>query len=65
MGLLDGDEGYETIRERVERALGPDSVRLNEYHALIVRHAKDLCRARKPQCGGCSLRPDCLMREEG
>ena len=65
MGLLDGDEGYETIRERVERALGPDSVSLNEYHALIVRHAKDLCRARKPQCGGCSLRSDCLMREEG
>lgn len=64
LGLLDGDEGYEVIRRMVERALGPDSASLNEYHALIVRHAKDLCRARKPQCDICSLRSGCLSSDE-
>jgi endonuclease-3 related protein len=59
LGLLDGDEGYEVIRRRVEAAVGPDSQRLNEYHALVVRHAKELCRARKPYCDACALSAAC------
>ncbi|AGA90602.1 putative endonuclease III-like protein [Thioflavicoccus mobilis 8321] len=54
LGLLDGDEGYETIRDAFERALGPDTECFNEYHALIVRHAKEVCRTR-PRCAGCCL----------
>lgn len=63
LGLLDGDEGYEVIRRRVEVAIGPDSQCLNDYHALVVRHAKDLCRARKPRCGQCALNTGCGSRE--
>lgn len=63
LGLLDGDEGYESIRRRVERALGPDTACFNEYHALIVRHAKMLCRARKPHCGECMLSRGCAGAE--
>jgi endonuclease-3 related protein len=59
LGLLAGDEGYETIRTRFEQALGPDVPLFNEYHALIVRHAKDLCRARAPRCAGCCLADGC------
>jgi endonuclease-3 related protein len=60
LGLLAGDEGYETIRQQVETAAGPDPALFNEYHALIVRHAKEVCRARKPRCGECALSAGCL-----
>ena len=57
-GLIGGEEGYETLRHGFESALPPDVQLYNEYHALIVRHAKEACR-KKPQCGGCCLRGDC------
>ncbi len=56
LGLIAGDEGYEQIRRALETALGPDVSLFKEYHALIVRHAKQACRTR-PVC------PDCLLRE--
>jgi endonuclease-3 related protein len=59
LGLLTGDEGYETIRALFEQALGRDTGLFNEYHALIVRHAKDICRARRPLCERCVLREAC------
>jgi endonuclease-3 related protein len=58
LGLLAGDEGYEAIRAAFESALGPDVPVYNEYHALIVRHGKSVCRTR-PDCTGCCLRPGC------
>ncbi|MEA3640053.1 MAG: endonuclease III domain-containing protein [Lamprobacter sp.] len=63
LGLIAGDEDDEQIRQRVETALGPDTACFNEYHALIVRHAKEVCRARKPDCERCLLRPGCQQRE--
>jgi endonuclease-3 related protein len=58
LGLISGDEGYETLRHAFERALGPDTKVFNEYHALIVRHAKVSCRVR-PLCPECKLRRQC------
>lgn len=58
LGLLEGDESYEAIRQGFEQALGPDVPLLNEYHALIVRHAKDVCKTRA-RCAGCVLRLEC------
>jgi endonuclease-3 related protein len=58
LGLVDGESGYETIRHAFERSLGPDVPVFNEYHALIVRHAKEVCRS-KPRCAGCCLRHLC------
>lgn len=58
LGLISGNEGYETLRHAFERALGPDTKVFNEYHALIVRHAKDVCRVR-PLCLRCELRRYC------
>lgn len=34
------------------------------YHALIVLHAKHLCRARAPRCGDCSLADHCTYPRE-
>lgn len=58
LGLLRGNEGYETIRQAFEHALGLDVALFNEYHALIVRHGKDVCRTR-PRCADCCLRGLC------
>ncbi|OGT35706.1 MAG: endonuclease [Gammaproteobacteria bacterium RBG_16_51_14] len=43
LGLIGGDEDYETLRGAFESALDRDVPLYNEYHALIVRHAKEKC----------------------
>jgi endonuclease-3 related protein len=43
LGLITGTEPYETLRAGFEAALPPDVPLYNEYHALIVRHAKERC----------------------
>ena len=32
---------------------------LGEYHALLVRHGREVCVARQPRCDACTLRPWC------
>jgi len=51
--LITGDEPYEHLRSAFEAALQPDTALYNEYHALIVRHAKERCNghARCVHCG--------------
>ncbi|MGD2055646.1 MAG: endonuclease [Gammaproteobacteria bacterium] len=58
LGLFAGDESYDTMRLAIERVLGADTTLYNEYHALIVRHAKEICRVR-PDCTGCVLQRGC------
>lgn len=58
LDLLDGKLPYEVLRANFETVLGPDAPLYNEYHALIVRHAKDICRP-KPRCGNCCLAVRC------
>ena len=56
--LCSGAESYDDLRLAIEAALGPDVALFNEYHALIVRHAKEVCRVR-PRCTGCVLSRRC------
>jgi endonuclease-3 related protein len=58
LGLFAGDEPYDALRCAIERRLGPDVGLFKEYHALIVRHAKEHCRVR-PVCAPCMLRSAC------
>jgi len=58
LGLIDGDESYETLRNRFEDELGFSAPLFNEYHALIVIHGKELCKKR-PLCGACCLSDAC------
>lgn len=60
LGHLNGDEGYETVRHLFEEALDADVRLFNEYHALIVRHGKEVCRTR-PHCECCSLLEICSV----
>lgn len=63
LGRLSGTESYESIRAMFETEL-PGEVRLfNEYHALIVHHAKWVCSG-KPRCVDCCLRADCRTGSE-
>ena len=56
--------GYEALRAHIESAPGLPGERqarvalFKEYHALIVAHAKGVCRPR-PDCRGCRLRSRC------
>jgi len=61
LGVIDGGEHYESLRELFEARLGADVPLFNEYHALIVAHAKEVCRPR-PRCAGCCLRRMCPSR---
>jgi endonuclease-3 related protein len=63
IGLIDADEGYAGIQSRLLAALPADHALYNEYHALIVEHAKRHCRS-KPLCEGCPVRP-CRYRAHG
>ena len=58
LGLVAGHESYEVLRARFEQALPRDAALYNEYHALIVEHAKTTCRT-KPVCACCVLRKGC------
>lgn len=58
LGLFTGDESYDDMRHACEKRLGSEVGLFNEYHALIVRHAKENCRAR-PVCGTCVLNSSC------
>jgi endonuclease-3 related protein len=57
-GLCAGDEPYEQLRMAVEAAVGADTCAFNELHALIVRHAREVCRVR-PRCTDCVLAGRC------
>lgn len=54
LGLIAGDEPYEVLRSRIETLLGPDVPLFKEYHALIVRHAKEKCAGREG-CRHCQV----------
>ncbi len=57
IGLLAADE-YGEVQRFFERHVPRDVSRYQEYHALLVAHAKSLCRPR-PRCGACPLRSLC------
>lgn len=58
LAWIEGDEPYEVLRLGFERALGRNAKQYNEYHALIVKHSKDICQP-KPLCRGCTLNTSC------
>lgn len=58
LGLIEGKESYEALRERFQDALPREVKLFNEFHALIVVQAKDVCKS-KPRCSGCCLAQDC------
>lgn len=56
--LASGDEDYEALRSGFEAAMQPELQLYQQFHALIVTHAKAVCR-KAPRCTSCSLAADC------
>lgn len=54
-GLALENIGYAELRDLFMRALPPDTPVYNEYHALLVRVAKQWCRKGKTDCKTCPL----------
>ena len=52
--LVQGGEDYETLRRMFEACLALDHRLYNEYHALIVRHAKEKCTG-DDRCRHCAV----------
>jgi endonuclease-3 related protein len=54
IGIADKKSSYDELQSMFENSLDKDMNIYNEYHALIVEHAKRYCR-KKPLCGTCIL----------
>lgn len=64
LGLVAESIGYEDLRRFCEGNLpGGDAKLFNEYHALLVRHGKEVCRPR-PLCERCCLAVECPCRSD-
>jgi endonuclease-3 related protein len=57
-GLVPEVTSYDEIQEVFTDSLTEDAGMFNEYHALLVRLAKDHCRKNNPVCAGCPLEYD-------
>ncbi len=55
-GIIEPDAPYGRIKKLFEDSLPEDIGIYNEYHALIVRLGKDICKT-KPLCSKCPLPP--------
>ena len=54
LGLIEGSEPYEALRQIFEDELEADVSLFNQYHALIVRHAKEKC-LKTSACRHCNV----------
>ena len=49
---------YDTLQELFMKSLKKEPAIFNEYHALLVEQAKNVCKT-KPDCPACCLKKDC------
>jgi endonuclease-3 related protein len=54
-GLCAPDDDYHAVQALFAGNMKADERAFNEYHALIVRTGKELCRKTKPDCKACPL----------
>lgn len=60
LGWWQGSRRYERLRRAVEAALPmQDAAFFDEFHALIVAHAKIRCHKSRPACASCVLESIC------
>lgn len=61
IGCCRKDVSYDELQMLIVSAVEKDTELYNEYHALLVEHAKRYCRV-KPLCGECILKDVCEKR---
>ena len=50
---------YDSLQKIFLDNLEKDYTIYNEFHALLVKHAKDICIKKEPKCLNCCLRKNC------
>ncbi|MFW5981624.1 MAG: endonuclease III domain-containing protein [Halanaerobiaceae bacterium] len=55
MGICDGNIDYHQLQNIIMDNLHPDVEKYNEYHALLVKLAKENCKKSNPICDKCIL----------
>jgi endonuclease-3 related protein len=63
LGFCIGTEKYTQLQHMVQQELSADVAQYQQYHALIVAHAKRHCR-KKPDCKDCPLALHCYYEHE-
>ena len=54
--IAPNDSDYDSIQQLFMRNLPNNELLFNEYHALLVKLAKDVCFKKNPRCGSCPVR---------
>ena len=54
LGIASANDSYEAYQRLFMENMPHDEKLFNEYHALLVRHGKDVCR-KSPRCNDCCL----------
>ena len=62
LGLAPARDSYRAFQALFAESLPQDEGLFNEYHALLVRHGKDVCR-KTPRCHLCCLRGLCPYQQ--
>lgn len=57
LGLTDGTKDPAKVETQLRAILPPEES--NDFCHRMVLHGRAVCIARRPQCGGCTLRPWC------
>ncbi|MDK2884890.1 endonuclease III domain-containing protein [Pseudothermotoga sp.] len=60
LGILNEEDSYDKI-QAIFHDLPKDTGLYKEYHALIVKHAKDICLKNKPKCNICCVKGFCAF----
>ncbi len=62
VGILNGKENYSQIQSMFHSTVR-DIETMKEYHALLVEHAKRVCKKTEPKCDFCVLNDLCRSRK--
>jgi len=60
LGFCNEDASYEELQQMFHKNLPKNTKLFNNYHAVLVEHAKNNCK-KKPECGGCVLSKICSL----
>ncbi len=59
LGLIDEKASYDEVKAFFEKQLPPNLETYQEFHALLVEHAKRHCSSRNPVCEKCLAGKEC------
>jgi len=65
LGLIESEKvKYEDVQNLVMQNLELDTNTFNEFHALIVKHCKEICKSKRPTCKNCCLSMFCIYSSQ-